>query len=192
MKSEIKNQTQQTKSRNKSLKNICMFLATLSAMVLFFAFPGFTSYTKDLQSDNMILGKNEIPKGMVYGMIPPKAKNIIKSNPWVLDSTSIRKLSQAIYNNANFSKIKKMVMVILTSENSPYGDDIVYYGFEFANNESAKIENIKLTEVTRYNQTRAILLKGNKKSILLFSDNEALFPIVKKLSLLLEKKVLDD
>lgn len=177
------------KDKVKIYRKALILSGLVSGFFAFSVIPSLSSYSKELNSSSLILNKSEIPAGMQFGMVPPPAKNLIKGNPWVLDKKSIHKFSRAIYGHANYMAIKKMVMVILAPKNSPYRDDIVYYGFEFKSAKSARIEAQKLSEVTKLNKSRSILLQGGNKAILLFSDSEYLLPTMQRLSKVLQNKL---
>lgn len=153
------------------------------------SFSSAAAYTQDISVKSMVLQKQDLPEGMVFGKVPDRAKGVIKGNPWILDSKSIKKLARAIYGGANPHSINRMAMVILTDKEKPYGDDIVYYVFKFTNKQTARKEIKKLEQVVRYNSKRVMLLKGKKSAIMIFSDEEEYFSQVTKLSLLLKQKI---
>lgn len=171
-------------SSGKALISIFISVLILISANLF-------AYTQAVGEANnsMILSQSEIPAGMQFGKIPRKVKKVIKANPWILDSDSIAKLSKAIYHNPQYWTIRKMVMVILAPENRPYQDDIVYYGFEFRDKNAADTEYSKLKQVQKLNSNRSILLRSDRKAILLFSDNSDMLPMMMQLSILLQQKM---
>ncbi len=138
---------------------------------------------------SLILQSKDLPEGMVLGKIPKSARKLIKRNPWILDRASIKKFSRAIYSGANYYAISRMAMVILTSEQRPYDDDVVYYVFEYKTESIAKRESQKIADVKKYNPRRAEFLHSERFVILVFCDNEELFPQLQEVTRMLKQKL---
>ena len=115
--------------------------------------------------------KIDIPKGFVFGKIPPFAKKIFKENPWVMDNLSIRKLTSKIYPGGDYNSVLRIHMTIFAKQKKPYGDDIVCYIIQYKTRYLKNIELTKIKNHVKYNQDRSLMIEKNNIIIYMHSDS---------------------
>jgi len=131
----------------------------------------------------------EIPAGYMFGQVPGFAQSLLKSNPWNLDQTAIKKMTSRIYPGGEYSKISDLHMTIITNKRNPYGDDIVCYIFIFKNEKAAAEEIYKLNEFVSYNSDRAIIIEKKNLAVFMHVDSIKDFDHIKNLSENIKKKL---
>lgn len=139
--------------------------------------------------DKIRLTSEEIPAGYMYGQVPGFAQSLLKSNPWSLDQTAIKKMTSRIYPGGDYSKVSDIHMTIITNKKNPYGDDIVCYIFIFKNEKSATEEMNKLSEFVSFNTDRAIMIGKKNLAVYLHVDSIKDFDHIKNLSEGIKKKL---
>ena len=70
--------------------------------------------------DKIKITNNDIPEGFVFGKVPKFARKVLKNNPWMLDKSAVRKLTNRIYPGGNYATISKIHMTIIAKEKKPY------------------------------------------------------------------------
>ena len=121
--------------------------------------------------NKVIPTENDIPGGFMIGKIPSGAKEVFKGNPWLMDSTSIRKLTGKIYPGGDYSRVLNIHMTILASQKKPFSDDIVCYVILYRDATGAKEEIRKLSEYAGYNRDRAIVIPKDNMAVFLHVDD---------------------
>lgn len=124
----------------------------------------------------------DIPTGFIYGSIPPFAKKVLKENPWKMDKNAIRKLTDKVYPDGNYSKISDIHISILTRNNTPYGDDVVCYIILFKNISESRSEIKKITDFAGFNKDRVIVITRDNMVVFLHVDDVADFPLIRKIA----------
>ncbi len=132
---------------------------------------------------------DEIPTGYMFGQVPEFARSLLKSNPWTLDQTAIKKLTNRIYPGGEYTKVSDLHMTIITNKKNPYGDDIVCYIFIFRNEKSAQEELVKLNEHVNYNSDRAIIIEKKNLAVYLHVDSVKDFEYIKAMSESMKKRL---
>ena len=131
----------------------------------------------------------EIPAGYMYGQVPGFAQSLLKSNPWTLDQTAIKKMTPRIYPGGEYSKVSDIHMTIIANKRNPYGDDIVCYIFIFKNEKAAAEEMSKLNEFVSFNSDRAIIIGKKNLAVYLHVDSVKDFDHIKNISEAIKKKL---
>ncbi len=163
-------------------RNIFLTILILFAALKFgTAIPAGRMY-KNSDIDKIKLQNTEIPKGFMYGKIPPFAKKVLLSNPWKFNRIAINKLTKRIYPGGSAYSIDKIHMSIITKKDAPFGDDIVCYIIIYRDMSAAKKETTKLKKFIKYNKDRTILLHKKNMNIFLHVDNVENFNYIQKMA----------
>ena len=123
----------------------------------------------------------------MYGLIPEFAKKLLKSNPWYMDNTAIKKLSDKIYPGGNYTRITSIHVTIIAKNETPHGDDIVCYIIQYKDMGSAKEEIRKIAEYIGYNRDRAILNVKDNIVVFLHVDDTNNFHYIQEM----DRKIKD-
>lgn len=121
--------------------------------------------------DKIKLTNEEIPKGFIYGTVPPAVKAVIKNNPWKFDRAAIHKLASKIYPDGDYAKIADIHVTIIAKDTTPYGDDIVCYIIIYKDPVSAKNEISKLNSFVGFNNDRAIVIIKDNMAVFIHADD---------------------
>jgi len=132
---------------------------------------------------------SEIPPGYMFGKIPHTARKVFKGNPWLMDSKTVRKLSNRIYPGGNYRNISKIHITIITNITKPYSDDIVCYLLLFKSRRTAQKELAKLNKFVSYNKDRTILLAKKNLAVFLNVDDAEDFHYIRQLAEEIENKL---
>jgi hypothetical protein len=121
--------------------------------------------------DKLKITDSDIPDGFVYGMIPNFAKKTLLANPWLMDKAAITRLTKNIYPKGDATAIKNMHMSILAKKERPYNDDIVCYIIVYKDARIGKKEMEKLSDFSKINSDRTIVLQRGTTAIFLIVDD---------------------
>jgi hypothetical protein len=165
-------------------------LLAISLTTILTVFIGSTSAMYSSSIIEKIKPTNEdIPAGYMYGQVPGFAQSLLKNNPWNLDQTAIKKMTNRIYPGGEYSKISDIHMTIIANKRNPYGDDIVCYIFIYKNEKSAQEEAAKLNEHAGYNSDRAIVLAKKNLAVYLHVDSVKDFEHIQSMSETIKKRL---
>jgi hypothetical protein len=131
----------------------------------------------------------DIPEGFMYGKVPRIYQNVLKGNPWQMDSDAIRRLADKVYPGGNYSSINAMHVSIITNKNAPFGDDIVCYLILFNGGDAAKNEIKKINQFASYNTDRVIVITKDNLAVFLLVDEVDNFHYIKSLATMIEERV---
>ncbi len=131
----------------------------------------------------------ELPAGYMFGKVPGFAREVLKENPWSLDQSAIKKMTNRIYPGGEYSKVTDLHMTIITNKNHPYGDDIICYIFIFKNEKSAREEMTKINEYVGYNRDRSIVIEKNNLAVYFCVDDTKNFDYIQTMSETVKKKL---
>ena len=152
-------------------------------MVLAFGFGRGMLYSDDnTLFSKLTISAEDIPQGFVFGKVPNFAKNVFPNNPCIVNSEGIRFLVPKLYPEGNATNIKSMYVAIMTTEDRPYGDDLVYYLLIFKDSKSATAEIKKLNEYYQWNKDRIVLISKDTIALLLFTDDIANYKYIEQLA----------
>ncbi len=168
------------------------FLSKTTVLVIFticFFISNLTAMSKSEILEKIRISQSEIPAGYCIGKIPTFAQNVLKKNPWELDSYAMSKLVHRIYPDGNRQNISNVYMTIMANKKNPFGDDIVCYTFIFKDSRKAKIEMKKLRSFVKINKDRSILLEKNLIAVYLLVDRQQDFSLIEKISKSIQKKL---
>ena len=162
------------------MKKVLVSIFALSLLIMLASF-GIAKGDSEVINKVKITGE-EIPEGFIFGKIPGFARRTLKDNPWLLDTTAVRKLTDRIYPGGNYNSIRDIHMTILTQSERPYGDDIVCYIIVFKDMSAAKTEIKKMTDFVGFNTDRAILMTKDNVAVFLHVDSTDNFHYITGLS----------
>ena len=170
------------------MKRALCIMIFISFLIFAMSLNGISDYGEGV-IDKVRLSDSDVPEGYMYGKIPDFARKVLKGNPWMMDSSAVRRLTKRIYPDGNYSKVLKIHVTILADRKTPYGDDIVCYIILYRDSSSARDEIKKITRFVEFNRDRAILV--NKMNLVIFFhvDDIKDFHYIKKIGVKLEDKL---
>jgi hypothetical protein len=139
--------------------------------------------------DKLKIADSDIPDGFVYGLIPDFARKTLLSNPWLMDKAAITRLAKNIYPKGDATAIKNMYMSILAKKERPYNDDIVCYIIVYKDAISGKKEMEKLSDFSKINSDRTIVLQRGTTAIFLIVDDVRNYKYISALKEKMEEKI---
>ncbi len=147
-----------------------------------------TDFQKDM-IESIKINRDDIPRGFVFGMVPDFARKVLKDNPWYLDKAAIKRLTKEIYPGGDFKRVSQIHATIMADEKTPYGDDLVCYIILYQNTSAANKELQKISDFTKFNTDRVILIARNNMAVFLHIDNVRNMPLLKSLAGIIEKRL---
>jgi hypothetical protein len=164
-----------------------IFIVSLIILTFSFALPAESVNTSVI--DKIKILPEDIPEGFRYGLIPDFAKSVLLNNPWSMNKAAINKLAKSIYPGGDPSAIKNMHMSIIAKNDKPYNDDIVCYIIEYKDAVSGLKEMTKLTEFSRFNQDRTIVVQKGTVAIFFLVDDIQNYRHIQRLKNILEQRL---
>jgi hypothetical protein len=121
--------------------------------------------------DKIKINPEDIPEGFVYGQIPTFARKVLLNNPWLMNRAAVNRLTKNIYPRGDANSIKNMYVSIIAKKEKPFNDDIVCYIIEYVSSSSARKEIEKLSDFSRFNSDRTIVIPHGNIAVFLIVDN---------------------
>ena len=133
--------------------------------------------------------EKDIPEGFIYGQIPGFARKVLLNNPWEMNRAAINKLTKDIYPDGDANAVKSMHVSIITRKVKPYGDDIVCYIMVFNNSASGKKECEKLSQYSRYNSDRTIVVIHENIAVFILVHDVANYKYITEIEKIIEQRI---
>jgi hypothetical protein len=169
------------------VNKILIFITSLIILTFSFSLPAESVNTSVIDKIKILPG--DIPEGFRYGLIPDFAKSVLLNNPWSMNKAAINKLTKSIYPGGDPSTIKNMHMSIIAKNEKPYNDDIVCYIIEYKDAVSGLKEMTKLTDFSRFNQDRTIVVQKGTVAIFFLVDDVQNYRYIQRLKNILEQRL---
>ncbi|MFA5519314.1 MAG: hypothetical protein WDA74_08675 [Spirochaetota bacterium] len=169
----------------KSLK--ILFISSI--LSLFFLLNISSAMYNNSVLDTIKPNEADIPEGYCYGIVPDFAKNMLKENPWNLDSNALNRFVHRVYPDADKNKMSAVHMTIIANKKNPYNDDIVCYIFIYKDKTSAEKEIEKLKNFVGYNNDRGIVLNRDNLAVYLLIDNTNEYRHIESISRSIQKRI---
>lgn len=170
------------------MKNPKIFFIS-SILSLFFLLNISSAMYSNSIIDTIKPNEADIPEGYCYGIIPDFAKNMLKENPWSLDSNALNRFAHRIYPDADNNRMSAVHMTIIANKKNPYDDDIVCYIFIYKDKISAEKEIDKLKKFVGYNNDRGIVLSRDNLAVYLLIDNINEYRHMENISRSIQKRI---
>lgn len=169
------------------MKKFIIAIMTMTLVALAFLQTGNTMYNEDTIEKIKIVD-TDIPEGYMYGKIPRFAQNVLKNNPWNMDSAAIKFLAGRIYPGSDYTSISKMHMTILATRDHPFNDDIICYIIMFRDKQAARKEIEKINEYVGYNNDRSIVVVRENMAVYFCVDDINNFHHIRNMADLVESR----
>jgi hypothetical protein len=138
--------------------------------------------------ETLKIKESDIPDGFAYGLIPDFARKTLLANPWLMDKAAITRLTKNIYPKGDAAAVKNMHMSILAKKERPYNDDIVCYIIVYKDSIIGKKEMEKLSEFSKFNSDRTIVLQRGTTAIFLIVDDVRNYKYISELREKMEER----